>query len=534
MARAGALRAALRTALAHGPARRYHRYVVHRSLRFQLTAGIIFTVAVGLGVSQWFSTQQSERMLERDLEERVSLVVTAVESLWDRAEPEDFRREIQAVANGQRNVSAIDVFRVDGGRVAPAETTRSSDEVARRRPLTADDVARLLAGSTVSIPLSPGDWDAGWSVAAPVRRAGVVKGIVEMEVHPIAFTRLKGRLRALDSVVFACSAVALIFFLAALLERGVARPVTTLVNGMQRVEQGDLSARVTIPRGSEFNFLARGFNRMIERLGELTAGLEARVRHATEALATKNRELQAANERLSLVQLELARAERLAATGYMAAAVAHELGTPLNSVLGYTQLLLRAEAAPERVQKLSIIESQIQRMTETIRGMLDQARGSAVRRIPVTIAPLVHEAVTLVAPRLDGNGLSVEHPVDPHLPAVSADPIGLRQVLINLLTNAIDATGSGGRIIVSAATVVEGGGRTSMLEVTVRDTGRGMTPEQIRRATEPFYTTKAPGLGTGLGLAIVDHIVRAHRGRLQIESAPGAGTTVRVRLPLEA
>jgi signal transduction histidine kinase len=152
----------------------------------------------------------------------------------------------------------------------------------------------------------------------------------------------------------------------------------------------------------------------------------------------------------------------------------------------------------------------------------------------VTIAPLVDEAVTLVAPRLDGNGLSVERRVDPHLPAVSADPIGLRQVLINLLTNAIDATGGGGRIMVSAATAVENGGQASVLEVAVRDTGRGMTPEQIRRATEPFYTTKAPGAGTGLGLAIVDHIVRAHRGRLQIESAPGAGTTVRVRLPLEA
>jgi signal transduction histidine kinase len=506
---------------------------VYRSLRFQLTVGIISTVAVGIGVSQWFSTQQSERMLERDLEERVSLVVTAVESLWDRAEPEDFRREIVAVANGQRNVSAIDVFRVDGEQVTPAETTRSSDDLARRRPLTTDEVTRVLAGNTVSVPLSPGDWDAGWSFAAPVRRGGDVKGIVQMEVHPIAFTRLKGRLRALDSVVFACSAIALIFFLAALLERGVARPVTTLVDGMQRVEQGDLSTRVTIARGGEFSFLARGFNRMIERLGELTAGLEARVRHATEALATKNRELQSANERLSQVQLELARAERLAAHGYMAAAVAHELGTPLNSVLGYTQLLLRAEATPERVQKLSIIESQIQRMTETIRGMLDQARGSAVQRVPVTIAPLVDEALTLVAPRLDGGGLSVERHVDPYLPAVSADPTGLRQVLINLLTNAIDATGGGGRIVVSAAATSEGS-QPSMLEMAVRDTGRGMTAEQIRRATEPFYTTKAPGAGTGLGLAIVDHIVRAHRGRLQIESAPGAGTTVRVRLPLEA
>jgi signal transduction histidine kinase len=235
---------------------------------------------------------------------------------------------------------------------------------------------------------------------------------------------------------------------------------------------------------------------------------------------------------LSLVQLELARAERLAAHGYMAAAVAHELGTPLNSVLGYTQLLLSAEAVPERVEKLSIIESQIQRMTETIRGMLDQARGSAVRRVPVAVGPLIDEAVTLVAPRLEGGGLSVERCVDRDLPSVPADPTGLRQVLINLLTNAIDAAGAGGRIIVSAAVAAEDG-RGSALEVSVRDSGGGMSPEEIRRATEPFYTTKAPGFGTGLGLAIVEHIVRAHRGRLRIDSTPGVGTTVRVRLPLE-
>ena len=524
---------AIRMALAHGRGRRYHRYVVHRSLRFQLTAGIIFTVAVGLGVSQWFGTQQSERMLERDLEERVPLVVRAVESLWDRADPADFRREITAVVNGQRNVSAIDVFRVEGDHLALVETTRDADELAQRPSLTPEQSAQVLAGNTVNIPLAPGDWDAGWSYAAPVRRSGVVQGIVQVEAHPIAFTNLKGRLRALDTIVFACSAIALIFFLAALLERGVTRPVTILVDGMQRVERGDLSARVTIPRAGEFNFLARGFNRMIERLAELTAGLEARVRHATQALAAKNHELQAANDRLSLAQLELARAERLAAHGYMAAAVAHELGTPLNSVLGYTQLLLRAEDSPERMQKLSIIESQIQRMTETIRGMLDQARGLAVRRVPVTVAPLIDEAVALVAPRLDGGKLSVERHVDHDLPAVSADPTGLRQVLINLLTNAIDATPGGGHITVSAGSAAENG-QSSMLEMVVRDTGRGMSAEQIRRATEPFYTTKAPGFGTGLGLAIVDHVVRAHRGRLQIDSVPGGGTVVRVRLPLEA
>src|SRR5262249_31999773 len=119
------------------------------------------------------------------------------------------------------------------------------------------------------------------------------------------------------------------------------------------------------------------------------------------------------------------------------------------------------------------------------------------------------------------------------LPPVPGDAAALRQVLINLLANAIDATEPPGTITVSAG-VLPPNGRGGQLEVSVQDSGHGMATEEIRRVCEPFYTTKAPGRGTGLGLAIVEHIVRAHGGQVVIESTPGTGTTMRVRLPLEA
>jgi two-component system NtrC family sensor kinase len=123
--------------------------------------------------------------------------------------------------------------------------------------------------------------------------------------------------------------------------------------------------------------------------------------------------------------------------------------------------------------------------------------------------------------------------VSPDLPPVPADAAALRQVLLNLLTNAIDATEPPGTITVSAAVLPQNGRPGRSLELTVADTGHGMAPEELRRAVEPFYTTKAPGRGTGLGLAIVDHIVRAHGGQLEVESVRGQGTSVRVRLPME-
>jgi len=116
---------------------------------------------------------------------------------------------------------------------------------------------------------------------------------------------------------------------------------------------------------------------------------------------------------------------------------------------------------------------------------------------------------------------------------VPADAGGLRQVLLNLLTNAIDATSPEGTITVSASLMARNGRPGPWLELAVGDTGHGMAPEEVRRVFEPFYTTKAAERGTGLGLSIVDHIVRAHGGQLAVDSIPGRGTTMRVRLPLE-
>jgi signal transduction histidine kinase len=135
--------------------------------------------------------------------------------------------------------------------------------------------------------------------------------------------------------------------------------------------------------------------------------------------------------------------------------------------------------------------------------------------------------------RLAACDLIAESRILPDLPVVQGDAVGLRQVLLNLLTNAIDATERPGRITVSAAVLEPNGHPPRYLELAVRDSGHGMTPEEQRRVFEPFYTTKAPGRGTGLGLAIVDHIVREHGGQIQVDSRPGQGTTMRVWLPLE-
>src|SRR5439155_23774053 len=267
----------------------------------------------------------------------------------------------------------------------------------------------------------------------PVSRGGTVVGAMQVDFSLLEIYRLERSLRWTGVALLAFSIVLISLLLAIFLERRVTRPVAALVGGMRRAEGGELAARVHVSGEGEFPFLAGSFNRMLEHIADLTAGLESRVRRATADLAERNRELAEANEKLWRAQLEVGRSERLAALGQMAATIAHELGTPLNSVLGYTQLLRREAVPPDQAGKLSVIESQVQRMIETIRSVLDRTRDREIRRAPVAVDPLVSEAIGLVSTRLAGRDLVVRSEIPHGLPTIPGDAVALRQVVINLL-----------------------------------------------------------------------------------------------------
>ncbi|HLK12637.1 MAG TPA: ATP-binding protein [Candidatus Binatia bacterium] len=506
---------------------------MHRSLRFQLLAIVVLTVVTVLAISQWLDTRLTERALEQDMQERARLALRALDSAWERGDMIRMRKQVLMLVRGHREIAAIDIFRVtpDGG-AEPVMTTRDPGRLTEGRPAPAE-VMRLVAGA----PMIATDVQSGatprWRMAVPIRSGGRVVGAAQVELSLAEVVGLKRRIRFVDGVALVFAIVLLTLVLALFLERRVARPVAALVDGMERAERGELGARVGAAGGGELGFLADSFNRMLSRIEDLTAGLEARVRQATQDLAQRNRELRAANQQLWQAQLEIARGERLATLGQMAATIAHELGTPLNSVLGFTQLLRREQPTPAQAEKLAIVESQVQRMIETIRSVLDRTRDRELVRKPVAVAPLVTEALSLVSTSLATHGVVARSEVPPDLPPVPGDVVALRQVLLNLLTNAIDAIDGAGTIRVSAAVVPGNGKGGRRLELAVADSGHGMSADELRHAFEPFYTTKAPGRGTGIGLVIVDHIVRAHGGDLVVESAPQQGTTMRVHLPLE-
>ncbi|HEX8352418.1 MAG TPA: ATP-binding protein [Pyrinomonadaceae bacterium] len=239
---------------------------------------------------------------------------------------------------------------------------------------------------------------------------------------------------------------------------------------------------------------------------------------------------------LAEVQEQLARSRRLATIGQLAAGVAHEINNPLAAITTCAEATLRdlksepelARAAAERQWDyyLEEIVRQALRCKQITRGLLDLSRQKRARREPVDLNGVVAQAAQLFGRRGQESGVSVEVSSDPAVGEVATDEAMVRQVLDNLLSNALDALGGdGGRIRVS--TVLDG----QRVRVEVEDSGPGIPPETLARVFDPFFTTKDPGRGAGLGLAISLTLAEAMGGALTVESKPGAGSRFRLWLP---
>jgi PAS domain S-box-containing protein len=226
--------------------------------------------------------------------------------------------------------------------------------------------------------------------------------------------------------------------------------------------------------------------------------------------------------------------EKLAATGRLAASIAHEINNPLEAVQNSLYLLTRTvpEGAPER-SFLDIATRETQRMSRILRQMLGFYRPTTSMG-PTDVNALVMEAETLIAKRLRENSVRIEKELLPTLPLIRASADQLKQVLLNLFLNATEAMPKGGRLIVATQT---GGGSeldaysADVVRIDVRDTGTGISEEAVARIFEPFFSTKMEK-GTGLGLWVSHGIVQAHGGTLKVRSRSGQGTTFTITLPI--
>jgi signal transduction histidine kinase len=243
-------------------------------------------------------------------------------------------------------------------------------------------------------------------------------------------------------------------------------------------------------------------------------------------------DLRARMDELRRAQETLVQSAKLAAIGELAAGVAHEINNPLTVILGNCGLMRQqmSPGSPDH-QKISSIETEAYRAGKIVRDLLDFARRREPKREPVALHELLERSTELLHAKLAAGRVEVERVFDVSLPVISGDRDQLTQVFLNLITNAVDAMDNGGRLLLQTGIHQEEDGRTTVV-VSVSDTGHGIAPEHLARIFEPFYTTKAEGRGTGLGLSVSLGIARLHGGSIDVESKPGHGTTLHVKLPV--
>jgi len=235
--------------------------------------------------------------------------------------------------------------------------------------------------------------------------------------------------------------------------------------------------------------------------------------------------------KIDILQQQIVRAERLATLGELAAGVVHELNNPLTSITVYAEYLVRkleaAGAEAPDVEKLRRIGASAQRILRFSRDLVQYARPSGRDMEAVDLAAVVRSSVSICEHLIERGGIQLEIEVDPELPVIQAVAGQLEQVLINLITNAVHAVETGGKVIVRAQVA-----SPAAVLLEVADSGQGVRDDDRERIFEPFFTTKPDGKGTGLGLPIVRNIIEQHRGQIAVHRSDLGGAAFRVTIPV--
>ncbi len=255
-----------------------------------------------------------------------------------------------------------------------------------------------------------------------------------------------------------------------------------------------------------------------------------RLQVTVDQLRSTQMELRARMEAQRLAENRLVQAAKLAAVGEMAAAIAHELNNPLTSVTGFAELALSDIPKESETRKdLEIVMREAARARDVVRRLLDFARQSESARARASLNDVVEDVVALSRHLVHTSGVTLELALEESLPWVLVDVNQMKQVLLNLIHNALQAMPSGGELTISTESALRGG--RGWIKVSVQDTGVGIPKLDQARIFEPFYTTKGDQGGTGLGLSVTYGIVTDHGGQIDVESQPGTGSKFSVWLP---
>jgi signal transduction histidine kinase len=259
---------------------------------------------------------------------------------------------------------------------------------------------------------------------------------------------------------------------------------------------------------------------------------EAALREANARLERAMADLQSKTEELRDTTRQLWQSAKLASVGELAASIAHELNNPLGTISLRLETIL-ATTPPDSPCRpyLAIVEQEVERMARLVANLLQFSRQGPDQVSTVHVCEEIQKTTELTDYHLRRRGVKIVHDFPPVVQTIYADRQKLRQLFLNLFTNAGDAMPQGGTLTARVRPGTTNEGKRAVV-VEVADTGHGIPPDVLSRIFDPFFTTKEEGKGTGLGLAICRRIVQDHNGTITVESKLGEGTVVRIVLPV--
>ena len=520
-----------------------------RTKLWLIAVSVALMVFVSSGVRLYLTQARIIKEAQTSAEELAHDIAEDLKSVEPEADDREYEEKLLGYLNRHSRIVRLDLYiyreaYTPSSRIAAPRGDRP--EITRFAPLARPPLGftKASVGSAQSAPIELAvDLKGPWKATLVMRwTLGPVESALQTE-------------RRVSLVTGVVLLVALTLLSGLITNRVIGRPLEVLATAMRAVEGGDLSRRIPVATVDEFGRLSQGFNRMLEQMSRADAQirafnqrLAAEIEAATKDLSEKNATLNQLNRLLADMRRDNASKVQLATLGQLAAQLAHEIGTPLSSVSGHLQLaLLQRDLQPALRDRLEVGSREIERISRIVRDYLDSTRPLEPERKATDLPRLLDEAIELTRAvnRQGARRVRVVRELDADgeaLRALITDPGLLRQILVNLLTNAIDAVvGSGGadgpatnqdpaRTQEGRVTLAARAEEDQVL-ITVSDTGHGIPADDLSRIFEPFYTTKGRGKGTGLGLAICRQLTAALGGTISVDSAPNRGSTFFVRLP---
>ena len=267
--------------------------------------------------------------------------------------------------------------------------------------------------------------------------------------------------------------------------------------------------------------------RLMDERGRLLRQIEGFNSQLQQEIKSATQELVQANDALLKTQQHLVRSERLAVVGQLAASLAHEVGTPLNAISGHLELLAEETSSnAETNRRIRIIRQQLDFIVSTVRRLLEWTHKRAMVFESVDINKLINEVLWLVRPTLEKHSITAKLRTTDRLFTIEANRESMQQVLLNLINNSIEAMPQGGHIDIRT----EASPSDGTFEITFRDSGPGIRPEDVNHLFEPMWTTKPSG--AGFGLALAREIINEHEGEISVDENLAGGAAFCIKLPI--